>query len=309
MTEIAAQVPALFEALSGMPMADLLSKVRKIGDKAPARSGRSGASAVAELPGSSEDVRQEYHGSTRTRRHAGPREPERPDRSRGRSGEDDQAGDPRHGEPAAAGEDAGGDLDGRPAPAAEEAERSTRTRRPSGCARRSWPSTSSRTTSRARRSSATRASPSWPRAYTQQVEDQRQQVDTLRKALAQLDQKLGEARAKSDLLLAQHRRARALEKANDAQLVVGGRGPAAGFDRMERKVQRARPSARPSPSWSPTMWIAGSRRWRRTTKWAVCSTRSRLVAAPLRSSLGAADVRRRADRSKSAFCLWPSRSL
>jgi flotillin len=34
-TEIAAQVPALFEALSGMPMSDLLSKVRKIGDKAP----------------------------------------------------------------------------------------------------------------------------------------------------------------------------------------------------------------------------------------------------------------------------------
>jgi len=38
MTEIAAQVPALFEALSGTPMADLLSKVRKLGDKAP-RSG------------------------------------------------------------------------------------------------------------------------------------------------------------------------------------------------------------------------------------------------------------------------------
>src|SRR5712692_5657670 len=36
MTEIAAQVPALFEALSGMPMSDLLSKVRKIGDKAAA---------------------------------------------------------------------------------------------------------------------------------------------------------------------------------------------------------------------------------------------------------------------------------
>ena len=34
-TEMAAQVPALFEALSGMPMSDLLSKVRKIGDKAP----------------------------------------------------------------------------------------------------------------------------------------------------------------------------------------------------------------------------------------------------------------------------------
>ena len=35
MTEIAAQVPALIEALSGVPMSDLLSKVRKIGDKAP----------------------------------------------------------------------------------------------------------------------------------------------------------------------------------------------------------------------------------------------------------------------------------
>jgi flotillin len=35
MTEIAAQVPALFEALSGTPMSELLSKVRKIGDKGP----------------------------------------------------------------------------------------------------------------------------------------------------------------------------------------------------------------------------------------------------------------------------------
>src|SRR5580698_1729183 len=34
-TKIAAQVPALFEALSGMQMSDLLSKVRLIGDKAP----------------------------------------------------------------------------------------------------------------------------------------------------------------------------------------------------------------------------------------------------------------------------------
>jgi flotillin len=34
-TKIAAQVPALFEALSGMQMSDLLSTVRTIGDKAP----------------------------------------------------------------------------------------------------------------------------------------------------------------------------------------------------------------------------------------------------------------------------------
>jgi flotillin len=34
-TKVVAQVPALFEALSGMQMSDLLQKVRLIGDKAP----------------------------------------------------------------------------------------------------------------------------------------------------------------------------------------------------------------------------------------------------------------------------------
>ena len=33
LTKMAAQVPALFEALSGMQMSELLSKVRQIGDK------------------------------------------------------------------------------------------------------------------------------------------------------------------------------------------------------------------------------------------------------------------------------------
>ena len=33
-TKMAAQVPALFEALSGMPLSELMSRVRKIGDKA-----------------------------------------------------------------------------------------------------------------------------------------------------------------------------------------------------------------------------------------------------------------------------------
>src|SRR5499427_1162097 len=34
-TKMAAQVPALFETLSGMPLSDLLGKIRQIGDKAP----------------------------------------------------------------------------------------------------------------------------------------------------------------------------------------------------------------------------------------------------------------------------------
>ena len=41
-TEIAAQVPALVEALSGVPMTELLSKVRKLGDRAPRPSGPAG---------------------------------------------------------------------------------------------------------------------------------------------------------------------------------------------------------------------------------------------------------------------------
>ena len=35
MTQMAAQIPALFETLSGMKMCELLSKVRKIGDVVP----------------------------------------------------------------------------------------------------------------------------------------------------------------------------------------------------------------------------------------------------------------------------------
>ena len=34
-TEMAAQIPALFETLSGMPLGELLGKVRQIGDKSP----------------------------------------------------------------------------------------------------------------------------------------------------------------------------------------------------------------------------------------------------------------------------------
>jgi len=76
-------------------------------------------------------------------------------------------------------------------------------------------------------------------SYTQHVAEQRGQVESLRKALDQLEQKLAEARAKSEVLIAQHRRARGLDKASDAQLVAGGNGPAAGFDRMQRKVMHA----------------------------------------------------------------------
>jgi phage shock protein A len=75
--------------------------------------------------------------------------------------------------------------------------------------------------------------------YTRQTADQRLQVETLRNALEKLDHKLAEARAKSDLLLAQHRRARALSKASDAQLAVGDASSSADFDRLRQTVMRS----------------------------------------------------------------------
>jgi flotillin len=54
MAEIAAQVPALFESLSGMSIADLLSKVRLIGDKGPRPAGEiAGGDASSKAKGAS----------------------------------------------------------------------------------------------------------------------------------------------------------------------------------------------------------------------------------------------------------------
>ncbi len=75
-------------------------------------------------------------------------------------------------------------------------------------------------------------------SFTQQITDQRLQVETLKSALHKLQEKLQEARAKSDILVAEHRRARTLDKAADARVPVEGRDPATAFDRMKNKVMR-----------------------------------------------------------------------
>ena len=72
--------------------------------------------------------------------------------------------------------------------------------------------------------------------FTQQVIDQKAQVENLKTALRQLEQKLTEAQAKADVLIAQHRRARAVGKASDARMASGDGSKAAAFDRMKRKV-------------------------------------------------------------------------
>ena len=75
--------------------------------------------------------------------------------------------------------------------------------------------------------------------FQQQVADQRLQVETLKTALGKLEQKLAEAQAKSDLLIAQHRRSRTISKATDAKVAISESSKGATFDRMRQKVAHA----------------------------------------------------------------------
>jgi phage shock protein A len=80
-------------------------------------------------------------------------------------------------------------------------------------------------------------------SFQQQVEDQKVQVENLKVALLRLQQKLAEAQSKSDMLIAQHRRSRALGKATNAGIAVGEESNAAAFDRLKQKVQHTESTA------------------------------------------------------------------
>ena len=70
-------------------------------------------------------------------------------------------------------------------------------------------------------------------SFQQQIADQKSEVDSLKTGLQRLETKLLEARAKSEMLIARHRRARASARARDAH----GNGRGAGtFDRMKDRV-------------------------------------------------------------------------
>jgi phage shock protein A len=70
--------------------------------------------------------------------------------------------------------------------------------------------------------------------FSQQIEDQSHQVSVMRDALNKLEQKMAETKAKSELLIAQHRRARVLERSGVA--VSQDMKNDATFDRMREKV-------------------------------------------------------------------------
>jgi len=76
-------------------------------------------------------------------------------------------------------------------------------------------------------------------SFSQQVADQKLQVELLKGALSNLQQKLDEAVSKSQMLMAQHRRVRGLAKATDAHAKAGNGSNDVTFSRMERKVLRS----------------------------------------------------------------------
>jgi phage shock protein A len=73
-------------------------------------------------------------------------------------------------------------------------------------------------------------------SFDQQIADQEVQVEALKSALKKLELKLSEARGKADLLIAQHRRSRAVNRAADAQTTPTGENRT--FERMRSKVAR-----------------------------------------------------------------------
>jgi phage shock protein A len=76
-------------------------------------------------------------------------------------------------------------------------------------------------------------------SFEEQIADQRVQVENLKNALRSLDGKLAEARGKSDLLLAKHRRTRAAGNAAEASLGIKANSASSAWDRMGQKVNRA----------------------------------------------------------------------
>lgn len=76
-------------------------------------------------------------------------------------------------------------------------------------------------------------------SYREQVDDQKAQVETLKGALQKLEQKLDEAKAKRDLLLARHRRSVALGKAARAQTSIGDQSKNISFDRLKERVHHS----------------------------------------------------------------------
>lgn len=73
--------------------------------------------------------------------------------------------------------------------------------------------------------------------FEEEISHQKSQAENLKSSLKQLEHKLAEAQAKADLLVAKHRRSRALNKASEARIAAGEQTKMGTFDRMKNKIQ------------------------------------------------------------------------
>ena len=76
-------------------------------------------------------------------------------------------------------------------------------------------------------------------SFVQQLEDQKVEVETLKNALRHLDQKLQETRARCELLIAEHRRARVVGRAQHAREAIDKTDRATSIDRMKTRIAGA----------------------------------------------------------------------
>ena len=105
-------------------------------------------------------------------------------------------------------------------------------------------------------------------SFDQQIADQEIQVEALKSALKKLELKLSEARGKADLLIAQHRRSRAVHRAADAQITPTGENRT--FERMRSKVAREEALGEPKGRYWATTSMAGWTRWSASRKSTRC---------------------------------------
>ena len=74
--------------------------------------------------------------------------------------------------------------------------------------------------------------------FSEQIEGHKLQVETLKKALQSLEQKIGEAKSRAEMLAARHRRARVADRANRAERAIHEGASSQAFDRMRGKIVR-----------------------------------------------------------------------
>jgi len=74
--------------------------------------------------------------------------------------------------------------------------------------------------------------------FVEQIEDQNSQVEVLKDALNALARKISEVEGQAEVLIAQHRRTKAVERAADASQKADSMENAGAFQRMRSKVMR-----------------------------------------------------------------------